>query len=385
MMNHYLNNIKKTIIVLLLLFVSFSFVFAIPERDLEVWYPEISGIQPQTIEGTGLGSYVRYIFFFIIIVSGMVTFASLVYAGYLWMSSGGNPSKLGVAKDRIISSFVGIIIILSSFLILNTIDPKLVRIEAPGLRPALSFILPGVYLSDLDVFPVETEEFAENIFFSSSSIIDLSFLMMDKKPKSLRIINNFEITSITGEELYPEDFWSWEEEFEIKKLGDFIYAAILHEKKNMEGKCELFTNITTDPKDYEFQHNASSMTILTQSSQIPSEKGVFVYDKADHPESGATKVTLPDMGMSVYFAYPLTPLPSSIEEDIWSIKIDGDYALLLADGADWSSMNKCSIFTRSVSDLKGHEINKCRPWWKWLWGSYDSCATHYAVFSIQKR
>jgi hypothetical protein len=45
----------------------------------------------------------------------------------------GEPAKLGEAKDRIRSAFFGLILLLGSWLILNTINPQLTTLKMPSL------------------------------------------------------------------------------------------------------------------------------------------------------------------------------------------------------------------------------------------------------------
>ena len=92
------------------------------------------GVVPKTVEGTSLPDYVKYIFNFAIIIAGAVAFGVTVLGGIRWLTSAGDPSKLRDAKDQIFAAFLGLIILLSSYLILTTINPQLVLFEAPGLK-----------------------------------------------------------------------------------------------------------------------------------------------------------------------------------------------------------------------------------------------------------
>jgi len=113
------------IIISLSLF-SFNFCFA-QERSLEVNYPEIYGLKPTT--STLLPDYVKYIFNFSIAVVGIIAFLVLIFLGFKYKSSMGNPKKLEDTKKRIIQVFVGIILLLSSYIILKTINPEIVTLR----------------------------------------------------------------------------------------------------------------------------------------------------------------------------------------------------------------------------------------------------------------
>lgn len=107
-------------------------VFA--QRELEVKYPTILGVTPKTVEGTQLPEYVKYIFNFAIIIAGIIAFGVIVFGGVRWLTSAGDPTKLRDAKDQIFAAFLGLIILLSSYLILTTINPQLVIFEALPLK-----------------------------------------------------------------------------------------------------------------------------------------------------------------------------------------------------------------------------------------------------------
>jgi len=119
---------------LLFLFLSFSLVFA-QDRELEVEYPEVGGIKPETVTVL-LPEYVKYIFNFGIAIFGLVVFAVLVWAGVIYLTSAGQPAKLKAAREQIFSAFLGIVILLSSYLILTTINPQL------AIFPSLPFLKP---------------------------------------------------------------------------------------------------------------------------------------------------------------------------------------------------------------------------------------------------
>ncbi len=115
---------NKKILTIAIFFSLFFFAFALAqERALEVNYPGFSASKNLFPE------YIKYIFNFVVAVSGFLALGSLVYAGARYLTSAGDPSKMQIAKDRITSAFWGIIIILASFLILQNINPQLTLID----------------------------------------------------------------------------------------------------------------------------------------------------------------------------------------------------------------------------------------------------------------
>ena len=72
-----------------------------------------------------LNEIVAWFYYFIIGVAGLAAFVMLVTGGVKYLTSAGNPSAIGDAKDQIKSALLGLLIILMSWLILQVINPDL--------------------------------------------------------------------------------------------------------------------------------------------------------------------------------------------------------------------------------------------------------------------
>ena len=118
---------------LLFLFLGACFVFA-QARELEIKYPIIPGIEIPATTETAFPVYVKYIFNVVIMVAGIVAFLALLVGGIRYLTSGGSPSIQRDALGQIAAGFFSLIILLSSYLILFTIDPKLVVFTLPELK-----------------------------------------------------------------------------------------------------------------------------------------------------------------------------------------------------------------------------------------------------------
>jgi hypothetical protein len=128
------NCLKLLFIFLTTVFLLFCQPVFSQDRPLEVQYPEIAGVKPETVS-TLLPDYVKYVFNFSIGVFGLVAFSALLWGGFLYLTSAGRPDKLKDARDRIISAFLGLVILLSSYIILTSINPQLVIFSLPYLTP----------------------------------------------------------------------------------------------------------------------------------------------------------------------------------------------------------------------------------------------------------
>ena len=142
---------KKLFIILIIgvLFLSsFSFAFAQEEEEgpmpTEVDYPDIPGaIEPETIESP-VTRYAQYVFNFAIFSAALIALLVLIYAGFQYFISAGNPEKLKEAKDRILAALIGLLILFGSYLILWTINPNLIVFNLPRLQPIISTLPAGV-------------------------------------------------------------------------------------------------------------------------------------------------------------------------------------------------------------------------------------------------
>lgn len=97
------------------------------------------GLQP--LEATGLGhADIRIIIANIIKVAfgllGILAVGLMLYAGYEWMTSGGNDEQIAVAKKILINATIGLAIILSAYSIVAFVMTKLV--EATGYNGGVS-------------------------------------------------------------------------------------------------------------------------------------------------------------------------------------------------------------------------------------------------------
>lgn len=60
---------------------------------------------------------------------GVLLLVYLIYAGFLWMTSGGDSKKADSAKSYIQNAIIGLVIILASFAISNFVISNLVNIQ----------------------------------------------------------------------------------------------------------------------------------------------------------------------------------------------------------------------------------------------------------------
>jgi len=84
-------------------------------------------------EVVGLGNYMRRLFTFLVGISGITAGIMIIWAGIIWLTSAGNPEKINDARHKIGNALIGLMLILGSYLILQTINPALLNLEPLSL------------------------------------------------------------------------------------------------------------------------------------------------------------------------------------------------------------------------------------------------------------
>ena len=118
------NNPKKDFLILFFLLIVGLFAINSAALALQVTWPDSPAGTPLN-DGSELPNLIQYLYEWGISLGGLAVFISLIIAGIQYLSSFGNPISMKEALDRIKSAFLGLILLLSSWLILNTINSDL--------------------------------------------------------------------------------------------------------------------------------------------------------------------------------------------------------------------------------------------------------------------
>ena len=131
---------KKILFAFLLLFLfSANFAFA-----LEVTYPNIPFL-PRIDKNSQLPAFISYFFGLAIYLSGILAVISFAIGAIQLIMSAENPENASNAKDRMKGSVLGLVLTLSAFIILRTINPVLIT---PSLTPLGE--VPGVFYANIE-------------------------------------------------------------------------------------------------------------------------------------------------------------------------------------------------------------------------------------------
>jgi len=146
---------SKTIIFTVILFSLFfsciPSVFALEVSD----YPEILGL-PKLTTNSGLPDYASYLFGLATYIAGAIAVISFTVGAIQLAMAASSPSMANDAKDRMKGSILGLILTLSAFVILQTINPTFVNPTLTALPPT-----DGIYYTNGSKFESAPESVAD--------------------------------------------------------------------------------------------------------------------------------------------------------------------------------------------------------------------------------
>lgn len=128
---------------------------------LEIPLPTLSGFMDLTLQGEApnryllipwLGQYIAAIYKYAIGIVGILSGIMIVIGGLLWLTAGGAADRVSTAKSFIESSLVGLVIALTSYLLLYAINPKLTEFDSLRVR----YIERVEFFTSLDAIKTDT-------------------------------------------------------------------------------------------------------------------------------------------------------------------------------------------------------------------------------------
>jgi hypothetical protein len=93
------------------------------------------------IDASSIGMYIKAIYKYAIGIVGILAAVVLMFGGLLWLTAGGNTNQVGEAKAWIGASLTGLLIALCSFMIMATINPKLVEVNPIDTPPIAATLI----------------------------------------------------------------------------------------------------------------------------------------------------------------------------------------------------------------------------------------------------
>lgn len=99
-------------------------------------YDERTGNMNSTL----LARYIQGFYNYALMIAGILAAIVLMGGGLIWLVSGGDSGRVSLAKELITGSLVGLVILFASWIILNTINPDLLK-----LRPITTQVIKQVH------------------------------------------------------------------------------------------------------------------------------------------------------------------------------------------------------------------------------------------------
>jgi len=102
--------------------------FPIPDLNLSKIQVPIGGQKSVQINMPWIAEYIIAIYKYSIGIASILAVIMVMIAGLIYLTSAGNPQRIGQAKNIIIGAISGLVILLSSYMILNLISPRLTQL-----------------------------------------------------------------------------------------------------------------------------------------------------------------------------------------------------------------------------------------------------------------
>ena len=375
---------KNFIFIILLIFIIFalSSQTALAQdrgRPLEVRYPNVpsADLIPQETT-TPVPEYVQYIYYFLLGLSGIIALGVLIYAGFQYFTSAGNPEKINEAKSRITAALLGLLILIGSYLILYSINPNLVSFNLPRLRPIIPKLPSGVLLCKRDVpvfeaWDLEEEYYALNTLteeYYTEAVRDEQREIRNESKALLEEIALYCYTARSSGDI--------SQEFDNKVTVIYFipsysyiagawhsteYGAVLYDETDKQGTSYAYYLHLLDPygKVQPYSDNATRLGIRA-SSIIPFKliyepdpgwnvtlykdlnynDGVAEEDKETLPNGAPPGYSLPGIWWDYQTGWPWSPK---------SMKTEGDLLVVLETPEHESE----SFFSQEVPNLEAYD------------------------------
>lgn len=85
-------------------------------------------------EVIGIENYIKRLYIYLISIAGITAGIMIVWAGVKWLTSAGSPDRISDAKKKIGNSLIGLVLIMGSYVILQTVNPALVELRLPSVK-----------------------------------------------------------------------------------------------------------------------------------------------------------------------------------------------------------------------------------------------------------
>ena len=97
-----------------------------------------------TDECGGIGKYISTVYTWGLSVVGILAVVMMMIGGLIWTTAGGSATHIATAKQYIGGAISGLVLLLVSYLLLETINPELVSLKPLKIKPTSEAKEPGI-------------------------------------------------------------------------------------------------------------------------------------------------------------------------------------------------------------------------------------------------
>ncbi len=115
--------------------IAFSFLLlplSVSAYELNLKYPYL-GINLHYTQMLGISGLVTWLYYMVIAIATAAAFGVIVWGGFEYLTSAGDSGKMRSGVDRIQNAVIGLLIVIVSYLGLNTINPNILSLDDPFL------------------------------------------------------------------------------------------------------------------------------------------------------------------------------------------------------------------------------------------------------------
>lgn len=96
---------------------------------------DINFLSPSYTAGSDIAAYINNFYNFALGISGALAMGMIVYGGIRYATSAGKPDAQSDAKDAIYSALFGVVLLFGSYLILRTVNPRIITLSTVITNP----------------------------------------------------------------------------------------------------------------------------------------------------------------------------------------------------------------------------------------------------------
>lgn len=97
------------------------------------------------VDSSLFGRYVSSFYIYFSGVAGIIAIVMIMWGGFHYITSAGNSQKMSEGKDIINNAVIGLVLLFTAYLLLNTINPRLTKYALPTLSVIPTILQPQYY------------------------------------------------------------------------------------------------------------------------------------------------------------------------------------------------------------------------------------------------